>query len=281
MANRYKHSTILIGNDEIPIFIISLQNDSYRRSLLLEFLSENIINNYFPASDFRSQSDLELDQFMDLDKLMNNKIYNRKLTGGEIGCADSHKAIYRYMVGNNIPLALILEDDVVAMKNWKNKLEKIILELKSIKSDISYVCNIGIDYYRSVPQNIIFRSLSPLNFFKKIREVNFSKTDLWLTHSYLINLHGAKNLLHKNDRYQTTCDDWKFFYSDKILEYIFISDCIFIQNQNLDSNIREREIINNTEIDKNVIFLLFIKVLAFIKTILNKIDPRNWTLIKI
>lgn len=281
MSNIYIHSTIANGNFEIPIFIVSLQIDTYRRSLLREFLPEKIINNYFPASDFRNISDSELDKLMDIEKLFNNKNYNRKLTGGEIGCADSHREIYKYMEGNNIPFALILEDDVLPQKKWEHKLEKIIADLKSIDNDVSFVCNIGIDYYRSVPQKIIFRKLFPLRVFRTIRLVDFTKTNLWLTHSYFINLAGAKNLLNNYNRHQTTCDDWKFFCLDKSLDYVFISECIFTQNQTLESNITGRQVINTKFINRSKIYLLFIPIIVSVKMIVFKINPQNWMLINI
>lgn len=280
MPDNYIHSSINLGNFEIPIFIISLQSDTFRRSLLLEYFSKKIISNYFPASDFRNKSEFELDQLMDVTALVNNKNYNRKLTGGEIGCADSHKSVYQYMKLNNLPLALIIEDDVIAHKKWEIKLEKIIKDIMAIDKDLPFICNIGIENNISVPKKTIFTSILPLIFLRNIKLVDFSKSDLWLTHSYLINLKGAENILNNHGKNQVACDDWKFFYQKKILHFVFISDCIFIQNPTLDSNIREREINKMHEINSNNDFQLLISVKVFIKIIFNNLNPKNWKLIR-
>lgn len=276
MSDNYIHSTIYIDNFEIPIFIISLKNDSQRRSLLSNFLPKEIINNYFPALDFRNKSENELEKFMDLNKLIKNEIYNRKLTGGEIGCAESHKSIYKYMEINNLPFALILEDDVVPQKKWQNKLGKVLNDLKLIGNEKALVCNIGIDYYRSTPSKNILISFIPFIFCKIIKLVNFQKTDLFLAHSYIINLKGARNILNKYKKYESVCDDWKFFYQDKCLDYVFISECIFIQNTTLNSNIRERQISINPDLNINKVFQIFISIKAIIKIIMNNINPQNW-----
>jgi len=44
------------------------------------------------------------------------------LNGGQKGCAQSHIHIWRHMLANNLPYALILEDDACFDKHWKDKL---------------------------------------------------------------------------------------------------------------------------------------------------------------
>lgn len=48
-----------------------------------------------------------------------------RLYDGEIGCALSHLAIYRRMVERGIPMALVLEDDVVLDGGLKDRIEEI------------------------------------------------------------------------------------------------------------------------------------------------------------
>ena len=47
------------------------------------------------------------------------------LTKGVIGCALSHISVYKRMVDENIPLALVLEDDAIITENLKPVLEAL------------------------------------------------------------------------------------------------------------------------------------------------------------
>lgn len=49
----------------------------------------------------------------------------RKPFLGEIGCGLSHIKIYQKMVEENIPCACILEDDIIILDGFKEKLEQI------------------------------------------------------------------------------------------------------------------------------------------------------------
>ena len=52
---------------------------------------------------------------------MTDHFFN-SLSLAEKGCAQSHLNIYKHMKQNNIPYALILEDDACFDKNWKNNI---------------------------------------------------------------------------------------------------------------------------------------------------------------
>lgn len=66
------------------------------------------------------------------------------LTDGEIGCALSHAMIYRKMCENEIPTALILEDDIILNDNFHDILKMAIEFLDSNKPQVilfsSYGC---------------------------------------------------------------------------------------------------------------------------------------------
>jgi GR25 family glycosyltransferase involved in LPS biosynthesis len=44
------------------------------------------------------------------------------LTNGQKGCAQSHMNVWRHIVRNKIPYALVLEDDAMFMRDWKERL---------------------------------------------------------------------------------------------------------------------------------------------------------------
>jgi len=64
---------------------------------------------FFPAVDGRRLSQQELTKLCDFKWMM--RYEGRELSRGEIGCALSHIRVYQRIIKENIPYALILEDD--------------------------------------------------------------------------------------------------------------------------------------------------------------------------
>ncbi|MCS0590472.1 glycosyltransferase family 25 protein [Massilia norwichensis] len=96
--------------NSIPTFIISLPKDAHRREQLGKQLQDLALPfSVIQAVHGKSLSSEELDASYDRDKAI--ALFNRELSKGEIGCALSHLSIYRKMVEEDIPYALILEDD--------------------------------------------------------------------------------------------------------------------------------------------------------------------------
>jgi glycosyl transferase family 25 len=96
--------------NDIHTFIISLPKDRNRREYLGSQLEKldvpfSIVNAVHGAA----LSADELAASYDRKKAL--RLFNRELSKGEIGCALSHITIYKKMVAENIPYALVLEDD--------------------------------------------------------------------------------------------------------------------------------------------------------------------------
>jgi glycosyl transferase family 25 len=94
----------------IPAFIISLPKDRHRRESLERQLGKLAIPfSVMEAVHGEALSAEELEASYDRKKAIN--LFNRELSKGEIGCALSHMSIYQKMIAEDIPHALILEDD--------------------------------------------------------------------------------------------------------------------------------------------------------------------------
>jgi len=94
----------------IHTFIISLPKDRNRREYLEKQLQKLAIPfSVIEAVHGESLSAEELAASYDRKKAIN--LFNRELSKGEIGCALSHLSIYKRMIAEDIPHALILEDD--------------------------------------------------------------------------------------------------------------------------------------------------------------------------
>jgi glycosyl transferase family 25 len=95
---------------KIHTFIISLPKDKERRETLEKQLNElDIPFSILDAVHGASLSTEEYERSYNREKAA--RLFNRELSRGELGCALSHIAIYQKMVAENIPYALILEDD--------------------------------------------------------------------------------------------------------------------------------------------------------------------------
>lgn len=127
----------------------------------------------------------------------------RKPTNGEIGCALSHQAIYRRMIKENIPMACVLEDDVVLDDRFANVLAKVekldfgicpVVVLLSNHADWENKPGDGVRGFRTPEGEDQF----------------YLKRTYWemFAEGYVVTLAGAKALLRANAPLITACDQW-------------------------------------------------------------------------
>ncbi|MWN05660.1 glycosyltransferase family 25 protein [Gilliamella sp. Pas-s95] len=92
---------------QMKIFIINLEKESKKREHIKKECEKLKLDfEIYNAIDGNTLS----------DSFIQNTVYdypNNLLTKGEIGCALSHLNIYKKIIQNNLPYALILEDDAV------------------------------------------------------------------------------------------------------------------------------------------------------------------------
>lgn len=98
--------------------------------------------------------------------------FGDRLRPGEIGCAQSHVNIWRYMVQQNLEYALIFEDDACLDKDWVNKLA--LLKLPE-EWDL-----------------VLLNACDPI----EPRDTWVLVTEQYLTAGYILSLKGAQRLLH-------------------------------------------------------------------------------------
>jgi hypothetical protein len=102
ISRRYCYGTIMTGQ-AIPIFVISLKTAHERRGRIARQMSAlGLACTIIDAVDGRAMSEEER-------RAISAPEYAGK--PGEVGCYLSHIAVYERMCTENIPLALILEDD--------------------------------------------------------------------------------------------------------------------------------------------------------------------------
>jgi len=82
------------------------------------------------------------------------------LIPGEIGCALSHVAVYKAIVAESIPFALIFEDDVEIPRHFKDIVERMVQAQPTIKFDyllFDYVA-VGIPFIRQWFRSVVINT---------------------------------------------------------------------------------------------------------------------------
>lgn len=96
----------------IPIFVLSLPDCTSRREKTAHRLNDlSLPFEFLDAIDGRSG--LTQQQESQIDRSATVSSHSRPLTDTEFGCALSHIKAYRHIVVNDIPYAMVLEDDAI------------------------------------------------------------------------------------------------------------------------------------------------------------------------
>lgn len=201
----------------IPIFVINLERNPERRKAIAEQLQDLNLN-----FQILSATDGKFLKEEDLEKLYDEKSSLKKiqfpLSKNEVACADSHLRLYEKIVAENIPYALILEDDVILDKEILTVLDTDFLQSKKFDwLQIDYG-QVGWPFFRDwllaskhfikhKPIRIFYviaklPYIAFLSAFERLREkinpqvniVTFYRP-LYLTSAYIITNAGAKKLL--------------------------------------------------------------------------------------
>lgn len=105
-----------------PIFIISLPDAEGRRSSLVETLkSAGLRYEIFQAVDARKGVPAKYENMIDLSGM--KKRFGRLMSDPEIGCALSHQLIYKEVLDEALPGAVVFEDDAQLINNAEQFLQ--------------------------------------------------------------------------------------------------------------------------------------------------------------
>ena len=191
----------------MKIFIINLERSKDRKKFMEEqYKKFRIPYEFFKATDGKNISDEWIENNLSKEfKKEYEKYKNRFIKKGAIGCADSHRRLWKYILNkyNEDEIFLILEDDSYLIENedFLNKCEKIF---KSSPYDFMLM------YYSS---------LKPLKLNKKNRiKINNNYyiyehpgQPVSISCAYMLTYNGAKKLLSSQEQYITRmADAWDF-----------------------------------------------------------------------
>lgn len=195
---------------DVPVYIISLRESIERRErVVANCLAFGINPVVIDAVNGKLLKEDEIKRFYNDKGAMD--YLGRSLLAGEIGCTLSHIKIYSEMVNNDVPTALILEDDAVLCKDF---LIALSLCLEFSKSwDL-----ILMGHYYRFEGNKEIESITSFWQQQKLSE-KFKLKRLagpgLGTHGYLITNQGARKLLKELNPFYRPID--RYTTDNKIL----------------------------------------------------------------
>jgi len=198
-----------------------------------------------------------------------------KLTRGEIGCSLSHLKIYQKMQAENIPIALILEDDAIFIESPHCILSKIIEYTPRDSKNVYLLSGCLGSYFPNT--KLEFESY-----------IFYKSYETFLAHGYVITLNAAKHLLKLQQKVKFEADKWYAFElfdcvktycllpllidtNDKTKKYSSLEQARNINLQNNDRYNQIRRIYNS----KLNLFLKRKLLKLKLKLRLNKIETRK------
>ena len=247
-------------------FVINRNCDTYRF---------NITNNILKSNNIKCKR---------FEAITPIKTINSYTTNEIEGCGMSHKALWKYIVDNKISHAVIFEDDITFVDNWK---ESFVQSLKTLPYnwDILTLGNFGIkninDKYTSPFNYILFLIVTVLDIYNKkacIYNKNLSIPYFYTgAYSYAVSYKGAKKLLKyiKNINYHI--DVLVSYHSNKLNIFSLNNDICYqrseistINNKKNDYLKLHLELFKHIKDDKNINYDYYMNVPVYKIEFINK-----------
>jgi glycosyl transferase family 25 len=182
---------------DVSCFVINLEKDTERREQISRQLeSLGIPYTIFGAVYGKALTPEEMQAHYDKARAIST---SHDMTPSEIGCALSHIFIYKKMVAEGIPYALILEDDAKLSEDLPGILSGLTAQFKS--SDPVATMLTHVKKYKQ-------RNASPLG--ERHQVVSIYGTPV-CAHGYFITQAAAKKFLDNLYPVWTVADDWAVF----------------------------------------------------------------------
>lgn len=171
-----------------PTFVISLPEATERQAYIRDHLGPlGLPFEFFEAVDGRAFNVLEQPVY---DAPRRRRYFGRDLKPGEIGCFLSHKGIYEKMVRENIPIAFIVEDDVILQPDTP----AILRDLLGCQTDFDFVRFLGTPKHLKARQKVLEELPTQPYTLNRLYGMPGG------AYAYVMTLKGARKLLTAMDR---------------------------------------------------------------------------------
>lgn len=243
------------------VFIINLEQSLDRREAMNASLSSlGLEYSFFKAIDGKKLQDSYVSETY--DSASTNKNLQRDLSISEIACALSHRALYQYIIDNNIEKACIMEDDILI----DDQLTNILSNLDS--TDIENMV-VKLDNYQEKPTPVSFwhtKEILSGTFFKK------PVTTQWMTWCYVIHRKACINILSTWPKINFAADDWKRM--SRVIKLRCIQPAPAHSNNQIESLLsNERNQASKHLAKKKSINFPFFRIFYLTKTVLKMLLP--------
>lgn len=167
----------------VPTFFINLDHDVGRREALERQLDAlGLPHTRFPGVYGKALPPEELARQYDHARAL---AQSRELTVGEVGCALSHLGVYRAMLEQDLPHALILEDDAKLGADVPAVLDALAQQVSPDEPVVTLLTHID-RYYK--------RSARPLTAHHDVVKLaNYQ----WLAHGYFVTRAAARRMVEQ------------------------------------------------------------------------------------
>lgn len=126
----------------MKVFIISLLAATKRRELMrAQLLAAGLDFEFVDGVNGKALSEAELAR--DYDEARAVQVMGRPMTAGEIGCTLSHREAQRRIIEQNLPLALILEDDALLGNQALRVLKALEQQLQAGDNQLLLLTHVG------------------------------------------------------------------------------------------------------------------------------------------
>ncbi|MEL3901411.1 MAG: glycosyltransferase family 25 protein [Treponema phagedenis] len=180
----------------MKIFVLNLAHNTERREYMEKILAPlSIEYEFFPAVYGKALKNIE-DVY---DAALAQKRIKRQLNSGEIGCAASHRAIYKKMIDENISQALILEDDIHILPAF--------FEVYTALSNV-HIGNkvVLLGTTATKPMKKLWKKKLWNNYAMYLVLNNYGGT-----YGYVIGLEAAKKIYFHHEKVFIQADNWKYY----------------------------------------------------------------------
>ncbi|NQW06943.1 MAG: glycosyltransferase family 25 protein [Candidatus Pelagibacter sp.] len=182
-----------IKKNLLNVYVINLKKDVYKKQKILKYLKTTMFSyKFIEATD---AANLTTKDYKNYNDYLRKLFMGKSLIDKEIAIFNSHLSVLREIVALNLPLALVLEDDVSIPKIFENTLNEII----KINYKWDLIRFIGPNKFSS------FNGRKVLKINKTFSLQRFPKLPGG-AHAYLISNNGAKKIIEQCKGYYLPFD---------------------------------------------------------------------------
>lgn len=200
------------------IFVISLKDAVQRRASMTGQLSSLGLDFEFQDAILgKALSAVKVKELV--DQTMAYRYEGFQLTPGEIGCALSHLAVYRRIIDEKIPYALVFEDDVAI----RPELASLVAAIDSDRTLIKH----GITLLSECPVSALPLLRLPIGGMS-LHNVRGG----WFAHAYIITNKAARKIIELQTPVKHVADCWGWLLKHKLISIGAIRPVLTKQQRN-------------------------------------------------